>query len=607
MRRLAHVSLVALAPLAAARAQQPAAPARPDSAPRFTHADTLRGTVGPARAWWDVRRYDLHVRFFPADSSITGRNVVTYRVVAPPRTAAGARTARGELQLDLQAPLVLDSVLPGDGTRRARALPVRRDSNAYFVTPATRQPLGARRTLTAYYHGRPRVATHAPWDGGVVWTADSLGHPWLATAVQGLGASAWWPVKDTQADEPDEGQTVAITVPDSMQDVSNGRLRATVPNGEGTTTYTWVVTSPINNYDVTANAGRYAHFADTYNGEGGSLTLDFWPLAYHADTARVQFRQVKPMLACFEHWFGPYPWYADGYKLVETPHLGMEHQSAVAYGNHYQNGYLGRDLSRTGLGLGWDFIIVHESGHEWWGNNLTSRDIADMWVHEGFTSYAEALYVECRDGPAAGARYVIGTRSRILNDRPIVGPYGVNAEGSSDMYFKGASMLHTIRQLVGDDARWRATLRGVQQRFRHQVVTGAEVERSMSEQLGLDLAPVFAEYLTTTRVPTLEYRLVGRDSLAFHWANVVPQFAMPVRVVLPADVAMTLRPREEWSRIALPAAALPAAARPTAADTVPRWALHVDANYYAVARDVDAPPSLPAAAAPAVGAPRGTP
>ncbi|GJG87027.1 peptidase M1 [Gemmatimonadetes bacterium T265] len=599
MRRLLAIALAAFGP-AAARAQQ-AASARPDSTPRFAHADTLRGTVGPARAWWDVRRYDLSVRFSPADSSIVGRNVVTYRVVAPPRTAAGARARRGELQLDLQAPLVLDSVVPADHAGRGRSLAVRRDGNAYFVTPAAAQPLGARRALAAYYHGRPRVAKHAPWDGGVVWTADSLGHPWLATAVQGLGASAWWPVKDTQADEPDEGQTIAVTVPDSMQDVSNGRLRSAVPNGDGTATYTWAVTSPINNYDVTANAGRYAHFSDTYDGEGGRLTLDFWPLAYHADTARAQFRQVKPMLACFEHWFGPYPWYADGYKLVETPHLGMEHQSAVAYGNHYQNGYLGRDLSRTGLGLGWDYIIVHESGHEWWGNSLTSRDIADMWVHEGFTSYAEALYVECRDGQAAGARYVIGTRNRILNDRPVVGPYGVNAEGSSDMYFKGANMLHTVRQLVGDDARWRATLRGLQQRFRHQLVTGAQVERYMSDRLGLDLAPVFAQYLTTTRVPVVEYRRVGADSLAFRWTDVVPRFAMPVRVVLPPATTITLRPRAAWSEIALPATA-----RAAPADSARRWALRIDPNYYALARDADAPAPAPAAA-PAVGAPRGNP
>ena len=602
LRTLATIALVLPLAVSAQRASPP-----DTGTPRFTHADTLRGTVGPARAWWDVRRYDLHVRIAPADSTIAGWNVITYRVTDRPRTATGVRTPHGELQLDLQAPLVLDSVTAAPRGRLA----VRRDGNAYFVTPSTAQPLGSRRAVTAYYHGRPRVARHAPWDGGLVWTADSLGHPWVATAVQGLGASAWWPNKDTQADEPDEGQTIAVTVPDSMQDVSNGRLRSTVPHGDGTTTYTWAVVEPINNYDVTANAGRYAHIADSYDGEAGRLTLDYWPLVYHADTARAQFQQVKPMLACFEHWFGPYPWYADGYKLVETPHLGMEHQSAVAYGNHYQNGYLGRDLSKTGLGLGWDFIIVHESGHEWWGNSLTSRDIADMWVHEGFTSYAEALYVECREGPLAGARYVIGTRNRIANDRPIVGPYGVNAEGSSDMYFKGASMLHTIRQLVGDDARWRATLRGLQAHFRHQVVTGAQIEQYMSAHLGLDLAPVFAQYLTTTHVPVLEYRRTGRDSLAYRWAETVPGFAMPVRVLAPGPTTLVLRPRATWSEIQLPDSARPTTAdRPLAAptDTARAWTLHVDENYYAVARDVDAATTSPAVSAPPrpVGTPGGT-
>ena len=293
MHRASLVILLAVSVGASARAQQSAAPPRPDNTPRFTRADTLRGTIGPARAWWDVRRYDLYVRLSPADSSVRGWNVVTYRVIAPPRTASGARSARGELQLDLQAPLVLDSVVAGTRAGRGHPLAVRRDSNAYFVTPGDAQALGERRTLTAYYHGRPRVATHAPWDGGLVWTADSLGTPWVATAVQGLGASAWWPVKDTQADEPDEGQTIAVTVPNALQDVSNGRLRSVVPNGDGTTTYTWAVTNPINNYDVTANAGRYAHISDSYDGEGGRLTLDFWPLAYHADTARAQFGQVK--------------------------------------------------------------------------------------------------------------------------------------------------------------------------------------------------------------------------------------------------------------------------------------------------------------------------
>ncbi|HET9682663.1 MAG TPA: M1 family metallopeptidase, partial [Gemmatimonadaceae bacterium] len=433
-----------------------------------------------------------------------------------------------------------------------RKLATRRDGNAYFVTLVAPQQVGESRTIALHYHGKPRAATHAPWDGGFVWARDSLGNRWIATANQGLGASVWWPTKDTQADEPDS-QRVAITVPDSIMDVSNGRLRSVTHNDDGTTTWEWFVTEPINNYDVAVNAARYAHLGGIYHGEQGPLTLDFYPLAYHADTARVQFAQARPMLACFEHWFGPYPWYADGYKLVETPHLGMEHQSAVAYGNHYQNGYLGRDLSGTGHGLKWDFIIVHESAHEWFGNSLTSKDLADMWVHESFANYAEALYTECQQGKEAGASYVIGTRRLVRNDEPIVPAFGVNAEGSGDMYYKGGNMLHTIRQLVNDDEKWRSILRGLQSTYRHQVVTGQQVRDYISQRSGMDLSKVFQQYLDTTKIPVLQYRVNGTQ-LSYRWADVVPGFDMPVRVTV-GDESRLLRPTETWQTTAVPSGA----------------------------------------------------
>jgi aminopeptidase N len=298
------------------------------------------------------------------------------------------------------------------------------------------------------------------------------------------------------------------------------------------------------------NAGRYAHFSDVYRGERGRLTLDFWPIAYHADTARKQFAQVTPMLKCFERWFGPFPWYEDGYKLVETPHLGMEHQSAVAYGNHYLNGYLGRDLSHTGRGLKWDFIIIHESAHEWWGNNISMKDAADMWIHEGFANYAEALYTECQQGKQAGAEYVRGLRENVENDRPIVGAYGVNNEGSGDMYYKGGNMLHTIRQIVNDDAKWRSILRGLQSTFRRQTVTSQQVEDYMSRRAGVNLSKVFAEYLTTTKIPVLEYKIDGRK-LSYRWADVVPGFDMPVRLKLSNAGWTTVRPTETWKTATL--------------------------------------------------------
>jgi len=518
---------------------------------RYTHADTLRGSNGPARAWWDVQFYDLHTRVNPRDSSISGWNGITYRVLQPSQ----------QMQIDLQVPLEVDSIV-----QDRRKLTHRRDGNAFFVTLAARQRPGETRTITVWYHGKPRVGWRLPWDGGFTFPTDSLGRQWIATANEGLGASVWWPNKDYLADEPDS-QRIAITVSDPLLDVSNGRLRSTTKNRDGTTTYEWFVTSPINNYDVTINAGQYTHFSDTLDGEAGGLSLDFWPLDYHADTARRQFQQAIPLLRCFEHWFGPYPWYADGYKLVETPHLGMEHQSAVAYGNHYLNGYLGRDLSGTGLGLQWDFIIVHESAHEWWGNNISAQDHADMWLHESFANYAEGIYTECRLGKMAGAAYMIGARRGVRNDKPIVPAFGVNAQGSGDMYPKGGNMLHTIRVIIDDDAKWRHILRGLNKTFYHQTVTGKQVEDYISREAGIDLTKVFAQYLTTTKIPVFEYRVQG-STLSYHWANVVPGFDMPVRANIPGLGTRVLRPTEAWQTLE---------ASPGAAE------LSVDENFYVTA------------------------
>jgi aminopeptidase N len=523
MRREVLLTLLAVAPGFIS------AQAAPVSPPIFTHADTLRGSNTPERAWWDAAFYDLHVKVNPADSSISGYNAITYRV---------AKKAR-EMQIDLQQPLVVDSIVQ-DGTE----LSSRRDGNAFFVRMLAPQTIGARKKISVYYHGKPVVAVRPPWDGGFVWARDSLTRPWIVTANEGTGASVWWPNKDIYADEPDS-QRVAITIPDSLIEVSNGRLRSTTRNSDGTTTYEWFVVNPINNYDVAANAGHYAHFSDAYEGEKGRLSLDFWPLDYHVDTARKQFAQVKPMLQCFESWFGPFPWYEDGYKLVETPHLGMEHQSAVAYGNHYKNGYLGRDRSATGHGLLWDFIIVHESAHEWFGNSITMKDAADMWIHESFATYAEGLFTECTQGKKAGAEYTIGQRKLIRNDEPIIGAYGVNHEGSGDMYDKGANMLLTIRQLVDDDARWRGILRGLAKTFWHQTVTTKQIEDYMSTQSGLDLSKIFDEYLRTTKVPTLEYKLQG-SRLSYRWANVVPGFAMPVKITTSPGRLSWIRPTESW-------------------------------------------------------------
>lgn len=527
-RHVLFASILALAPALAAQ-------------DTFTRADTLRGAWDtPGRDWWDVTHYDLAVRIDPADSSITGRNTITYRVLAP----------GDELQIDLMTPLVIDSVVQ-DGRRLA----VRHEGNAHFATMGTQRP-GALRSVTVWYHGRPRVAPRPPWDGGISWRTDSLGRPWIVTTDQGVGASIWWPNKDTQADEPDS-QRVAITVPAPLMHVGAGRLASRRDNPDGTTTWTWEVANPINNYAIALSIGTFAHWSETYPGEDGPLTLDYYPLDYHLEQARVTFLQVRTTMQCFEHWFGPYPWYRDGYKLIEVPYNGMEHQGAVTYGNGYANGYRGRDGSGTGLGMLWDFIIVHETAHEWWGNNLTTRDLADMWVHESFANYAEGLYTECLFGTEAGARYVVGTRRGIRNDRPIVPPHrGVNAQGSGDMYPKGGNMLHTIRQVVADDDKWRRILRGLQRDFRHQVVDGAQVQAYISGVAGLDLSKVFEQYLTTTMIPQLDLRFEG-GRLHHRWSNAVPGFDMPVEVLV-GGRPVRLHPTTAWSAIPMEPASIAA-------------------------------------------------
>lgn len=521
----------------------------------FTQADTLRGSITPQRAWWDVVHYDLSVDVFPADSTITGTTTITYAVLDPAET----------MQLDLQHPMRLDSVVQ-DGRR----LQVQSVGNAHFVEMAKAQEAGSMEHVTAYFSGKPRVAPRAPWDGGFVWGQDSLGRPWIATAVQGLGASAWWPLKDTQADEPDS-QRVAVSVPASLTAVSNGRLRQQTDHsdaqGNARTAYVWAVTNPINNYNISLNIGHYAHIEDTFAGESGPLTLDYYPLDYNEARARRQFDISKPMLACFEHWFGPFPWYEDGYTLVETPHLGMEHQSAIAYGNEYQNGYRGRDLSGTGHGLLWDFIVIHEAGHEWFGNNISTDDIADMWVHESFTNYSENLFTECQQGRDAGAAYVIGTRANVQNDKPIVGPYGVNQRGSGDMYYKGGNMLHTIRHIIADDDQWRAILRGLNETFGKKTVTGLDVQRYVSSTAGIALDKVFEQYLTTTQIPVFEYRLAG-PTLWYRWTNTIDQFDMPLDVQLTDAGPTRLYPTAAWQ-------------------TVPATFVRVDQDFYVDTRRVD--------------------
>lgn len=482
---------------------------------QFTRQDSLRGSITPEREWWDLTYYHLNIRVNPADSTIYGTNTVVYRVVKPSKV----------MQIDLQEPLVMS-----EARQNGRLLKVVREGNVHWIHLEEEQEPGKVYSVVLSYGGRPKVSRRPPWEGGITWKKDSKGLPFVASACQGDGASLWWPCKDHMYDEPDS-MLISVTVPSNLMDVSNGRLRSVVKNRDKTTTYNWFVANPINNYGVNINIADYAHFSEVFKGEKGDLTCDYYVLKENLEKAKVHFKQAPMMLKAFEHWFGPYPFYEDGYKLVEAPYLGMEHQSSVTYGNGYQNGYRGVDQSGSGWGDKFDFIIIHESGHEWFANSITYEDVADMWVHESFINYSENLYVEYYYGKQAGSEYALGTRRNIRNDRPVVGIYNVNFSGSGDMYSKGGNMLHTLRQIVNDDEKWRGILRGLNRDFYHQVVKGSQIEDYLSTATGRNLKPFFDQYLRDIRIPVFEYFTEGRK-LTFRWNNCVQGFDMPLRIYI---------------------------------------------------------------------------
>ena len=504
----------------------------------YNKADTLRGMLTPLRTCYDINYYHLAVKIDLENKSVSGSNEFAFT----------ATQDFSKLQFDLFENLKIEKVV-----YKGAEIPFIREFGAVFVTFPKAIKKGAKDRFTVFYGGTPRVARNPPWDGGFIFKKDRGGNPFVSVACQGLGASVWWPTKDHQSDKVDS-MLISISVPKDLDEVSNGRLRSIVDQPDGYRQHNWFVANPINNYNVSFYIGKYAHWTDTFKGENGPLSIDYWSLKEDSAVARPHWdADVKPMLAAFEHWFGPYPWYKDGYKLVQAPHLGMEHQSAVAYGNQFKKGYLGRDLSGTGYGLKWDYITVHESGHEWFANNVTTKDIADMWVHEGFTSYSEALFTEYTQGKAAGEAYLIGLRRGIGNRGPIIGPYNVNKEGDGDMYPKGANLLHTIRQLVNNDEKFRKILRGLNKTYYHITTSSAEVERYIAKQSGLKLDKVFDQYLRHSAIPILEYKIES-GIVQYRWITDVKGFDMPIRVSLKADNFTLIYPTNEWKSSKIDAA-----------------------------------------------------
>lgn len=498
----------------------------------FTHADTLRGSISTERAWWDVLRYDVTVKPDYESKTISGSCVITFKVLNDNKNDSA--------QIDLQDPMILDKIFIGNSPTTYR-----KEGNFYHVKVPS-LTAGSTNSYKITFHGSPRESKLPPWDGGWVWTTDSLGRPWMSAAVQGFGASSWYPCKDHQSDEPDNGASLSIIVPNDLIGVANGRLISTLKNNDGTTTYKWEVKDPINSYDLIPYIGKYVNFSEVYTGEEKDIDVNYWALDYNVERFKSYIQPgVDQMLKAHEFWMGPYPFTEDGFKMIEAPYLGMEHQSAIAYGNKFKSGFLGLDRSRTGQGLKWDYIIVHESGHEWFGNNITTNDIADMWVHEGFTTYSEALYTEFYYGRDAGDEYIAGKFRLITNDRPVIGIYGVNNEGSVDMYEKGSSLLSMIRLTINNDTLFREILRGLNKDFYHQTVTTGQIENYINDRSGFDFSKVFDQYLRTTQVPQLSY-YYSNDSSKVHykWEDCVAGFNLPI-----VHGNLRIVPTKEWQTL----------------------------------------------------------
>ncbi len=504
---------------------------------QFTHADSLRGALRPARTCYDVTFYDLGVKVDPATQKIAGTNGIHFLALQD----------FNRLQIDLFDNMQIDAV-----TYQGQPLAFNRDAHAVFVDFPTTVQAQTRGVFEVAFSGTPIAAANAPWDGGFVWKKDGAGKPYVGVACEGTGASLWWPCKDYLGDEPDS-MRITVTAPAGLMAVANGQLRSVKDLDAQWTQSEWFVSYPINNYNVTVNIADYVHFADTFQNASGTHDLDYYVLRANEKKAKVQFAQVKPMMRAYEKHFGEYPFWRDGYALVETSYLGMEHQGAIAYGNNYQPGYLGMDP----LNLKFDYIIIHETGHEWWGNSVSCKDHAELWIHEGFCTYSEAVYVEELWDKETASRYLMNQRSNILNASAIVGPLDVNFNdwSGSDMYYKGAWMLHTLRNQVNDDALWWQTIYDFATAFRLKNTDTKEVIAWFSNKLGKDYGWLMREYLYHAKAPVLVYMAKPKGSktqLKYKWEAGESDFHLSIPVKLDNGEKQMLTPTTSWQKITLP-------------------------------------------------------
>ena len=506
---------------------------------QFTRSDTLRGGLRPERTCFDVTFYELNIKIDTGAETIGGNNKIVFKTMHDFTT----------LQIDLFKNMDIDSIVA-----LGKVLKYKREFNAVFVDMPRQMKKGERGEMMVYYHGKPIIAKRPPWDGGFTWTTDDNGKFWLGVSCEGMGASCWWPNKDFVGDEPDSVRVIC-TVPTGLKCVSNGVAEKEVANADNTTTFYWKVSYTMNNYNVTLNVGEYVHFSDVYVADDNTkLALNYYVMPYNLAKAKEQFKQVKPMLKCYEKYLGKYPFWNDGYSLVETPYLGMEHQGAIAYGNKYQGGYDGMDFSR--IGLDFDYIIIHESAHEWWGNSVSCYDMADMWIHESFATYTESLYTDCMYGPDTALMYINAKKVTVGNKAPIQGVYGVNEEGDGDMYNKGMLFLHTLRHIVNNDPKWFSIIKNMcDTTFKFKNIGYTDVVNYFNQKTGIDLSPVFDQYLRHAKIPVLQYNVkkegINTYIFSYRWKTDTKDFAMPFFISTGTGADMHLDATNDWQKMPL--------------------------------------------------------
>lgn len=488
-----------------------------------TKQDTLNGSITPERSWWDIQHYDLSIKPDYVNKTITGKNIIEYNITDKKHSDL--------MQIDLVSPLKIDSVFQKD-----KKIDFTQNQNIWYLKLSKNQA-SKKNKIIIYYSGKPTESIKPPWDGGLVWAKDSLNRPWISVACQYKGASLWYPCKNTMYDEPDHGASIAVTAPDTLIAISNGRLKNTIKNHDGTQTYQWEVKNPISHYAISFYIGKYINISQAYQGKKGKLTMDYWVLDYNkTKTEKHMIPEVNSTMKSLEHWFGPFPFYEDGFKMVDAPYIGMEHQSAIAYGGGYKRGTnkKGGDISNTGWGKKTDKIIVHEIAHEWFGNNITAIDIADRWIQEGFAGLAEELAIAEISGTQAGNEFMAGRFRTIENDKPIIARYGINEDGSQDNYIKGWAILHMIKNIVNNDPKYREILQGLNRDFYHKTVTTKQIENYISLNTAIDFQYLFDQYLRTNLVPVLEYQIKD-NQLLYRYSNCNDDFSMPIKTNVTKD------------------------------------------------------------------------